>query len=169
MHTDRIEQHVVPLGVEPPALQPMRRRRRDGRLRPVRVAQLAVPARRGPQARVPAPAFVRVAFAPRGGGAGRIAAVAAGGGGEAGEEVEGEGPQGGEAGGDDATGGLDGGPDDGAVHGPGEVRVADFELFGEADEAGDDDARGGCFSAGDDAERGDGRGWRLLTSRPAGK
>lgn len=73
---------------------------------------------------------------------GGVAAVGRGRGGreEAGEEVEDEGPEGGEAGGYDAAGGFDGGPDDGAVEGPGEVRVVDFELFGQANEAGDDDA-----------------------------
>lgn len=62
----------------------------------------------------------------------RVAAIGGGGGGEggeAGEELEDEGPKGGEAGGYDAAGGFDGGPDDGAVEGPGEVRVVDFELF----------------------------------------
>lgn len=68
--------------------------------------------------------------------------MAAVGGGEAGDEAEDEGPEGWEAGGDDAAGGFDGGPDDGAVEGPGEVRVVDFELFGQADETGDDDTAG---------------------------
>ncbi len=71
-----------------------------------------------------------------------------------GEEAEGEGPQSGEAGGDDGAGWFDGGPDDGAVEGPGEVGVVDFEIFGEADEASDDDAGMGLIGAS-------GEGWKV--------
>ena len=44
--------------------------------------------------------------------------------------MEDEGAQGRKACGYDAARGFDGGPDDGTVHGPGEVRVVDFELLG---------------------------------------